>query len=310
MVALGSALACKPAQDELSSGRLASGSSEAAPGPRSTSSGPPSVPAAPAAAVELPGANLITYVASDFAFDGPPSVPAGLTTFRFQNQGKELHHLVVFKLQGGKSAEDFIKAMHAGGSETRPEWAVPEGGPVGIAPGGESNSTQVLEPGHYALVCFVPSPDGVPHMAKGMMAPLEVVAGSGASTPEPRADLAVKLVDYDFEMAQSLTSGPHVVRVDNAGSEVHELVIWQLPSGKSLSDVLAWVDGGLSGPPPGQPVAGVSPMARGGHAYVTMNLPPGEYALICFVSAKTDGKPHYAHGMARQIAVNGGAAGR
>jgi uncharacterized cupredoxin-like copper-binding protein len=308
---LGLALACKrvgeasPSAGE--SGATPSATASAAtPPPVAGATGEAAVGSASLADISVPGASTVTYVATNYAFDGPRSLPAGLTTFRLENHGTELHHLVIFKLNGGKSEEDLVKAMQAEGSEGRlPDWAVFEGGPAGIAPGAESNATLVLDPGNYALVCFIPSSDGMPHMAKGMMEPLEVVAEKGAAAaPEPQADLTVKLVDYDFQMPESLTTGRHVVRVDNAGIEPHELVIWQLPPGKSLADVIAWVDGGLSGPPTGRPVAGLSPVGAGGHAYFVMDLPPGDYALICFVPDEGDGKPHYDHGMAKQITVN------
>src|SRR5216117_759263 len=38
------------------------------------------------------GPSLITITATDYAFGVPDTIPAGLTTFRLVNQGKELHH--------------------------------------------------------------------------------------------------------------------------------------------------------------------------------------------------------------------------
>lgn len=261
-------------------------------------------PAAPAADISFPGANLATYVATNYAFDGPRSLAAGLTTFRLVNRGQELHHLILAKLTGGKSAEDLVKAMEAEPHGAPPGWAVLEGGPAGTVPGSQSNATLVLEPGSYAVVCVIPSADGVAHFAKGMMEAVEVVPESRTvESPEPEADLTVKLVDYDFRLPESVSAGRHVVRVDNAGDEPHELVVWRLPPGKSLADLLSWVDGGLAGPPPGKPIGGLSPVKAGGHGYFVTDLPAGDYALICFVPDDEDGKPHFAHGMAKQITV-------
>src|SRR5256884_1184321 len=36
--------------------------------------------------------SLVTITATDYAFGVPDTIPAGLTTFRLVNQGKELHH--------------------------------------------------------------------------------------------------------------------------------------------------------------------------------------------------------------------------
>ena len=46
----------------------------------------------PAAAV---APNVITVVAGDYSFQAPDTIPAGLTTIRLVNEGKELHHLIV-----------------------------------------------------------------------------------------------------------------------------------------------------------------------------------------------------------------------
>jgi hypothetical protein len=46
-----------------------------------------------------------------------------------------------------------------------------EGGPNPREIGDTSSSTVALEPGNYALLCFVPGPDGIPHVAKGMVRP-------------------------------------------------------------------------------------------------------------------------------------------
>jgi hypothetical protein len=44
-----------------------------------------------------------------------------------------------------------------------------------------------LTPGNYALICLIPSPDGVPHVAKGMMVPIEV-AGTSSSRSRSRRE--------------------------------------------------------------------------------------------------------------------------
>ena len=48
---------------------------------------------------------------------------------------------------------------------------------------------------------------------------------------------------------------------------------------------------------------GVSGIMPGAHAYVTLDLAPGEYGLICFVPDAKDGKGHYRHGLAKKITV-------
>ncbi len=55
--------------------------------------------------------------------------------------------------------------------------------------------------------------------------------------------------------------------------------------------------------PPGKPIGGVSGIAKGGLAYVPVDLEPGESGRFCFLPDVKDGKLHIAHGMIMQFAV-------
>jgi hypothetical protein len=253
----------------------------------------------PAAAA--PTINLITVTASDFHFDAPAETPAGPTTIRLVNNGPSIHHVQLLKLEDGKTPDDFIAALKAGGPE--PRWAVPAGGPNPPEVGSSTSTTVMLDTGNYAIVCFVPSADGVPHLMKGMARPLKVTAATGPAVAEPSADLVVKLVDFDFELSGPLTAGHHVIRVENAGAQQHEIALVQLKPGKQPMDFAAWGEK-QEGPAPGALFGGVSGIMPGAHAFATVDLPPGDYALLCFVPDMKDGKPHFVHGMAKKITVS------
>jgi len=52
------------------------------------------------------GPNVVTITAADYVFNVPDTIPAGLTTFRLVNQGKELHHASLIRLKDGKVLTD------------------------------------------------------------------------------------------------------------------------------------------------------------------------------------------------------------
>jgi len=253
-------------------------------------------------------ANVVTIDASDYAFAAPDTIPAGLTTIRLVTApGRELHHATLVKLTDGKSYADFTAAMTSG---THPMWAVPVGGPNPPVPGGVAEVVQSLEPGDYAIVCYVPSADGVPHFAKGMVRGLTVVpngaeAGNGsvAAADLPAADVVMTLTDYAFTTDVPLTAGKHVIRVETKATQPHEVVLAELAPGKTVQDLLAWMEK-QEGPPPGKPIGGVAGLMPGTAAVFPVDLAPGEYAMICFLPDAKDGKPHFAHGMVRQIKVS------
>jgi len=244
----------------------------------------------------------VSVTANDFGYVMPTEpVHAGLTTFTLVNQGQEVHHITLLHLTDGKTMDDFMAAMQAPGP--LPAWAVAMGGPNAALPGGEANATLVLEPGHYVVACFIPSPDGVLHAAKGMMMGMEVQPASGPVAALPAGDLTVTLLDYSFTFSQPPAAGTTTFTVSNAGKEVHEVVLVQLAPGATAAQVGAWFDGGEQGPPPGTPVGGVSGLNPGQVENFTATLAPGSYGLLCFAPAP-DGKPHYVHGMAVDFTVS------
>ena len=60
----------------------------------------------------------------------------------------------------------------------------------GDRPGTTTAVTQALPAGQYAFICFIPSPDGTPHFAKGMLAAVTVTGNSTTSLPLPDGENA------------------------------------------------------------------------------------------------------------------------
>jgi hypothetical protein len=247
-------------------------------------------------------ATTVNVTAKEFAFDAPAKVPAGLVTMQLANQGTELHHAQVIKLEQGKRLADLGQAMKNPGPP--PAWIKFVGGPNAIPPGKNSNATAVLEPGRYAYLCLVWGPDKVMHVAKGMMREFEVVdSASSAGKGLPTADVTINLVDYDFHSSQPLTPGRKTILVINDGPQPHELALVKLAPGKTVEDFAHWVEVEMKGPPPAEPVGGVVMLDKGARGTFTAELEPGEYGLLCFMPDSKDGKPHLAHGMMKSIKV-------
>ena len=259
---------------------------------------------APAADTELQllvAAPVAVYTASEYAFTGPDTLSAGATTFRMEMAGAELHHISLVRFDDGHTLEEFLAAPP---DAPPPSWAHFAGGPNPVTPGGASEATVVLTTGAWAMVCFVPAPDGMPHIAKGMAKAFTVVPSS-APAAEPAAQVVMTLREYDFDLSAPLTAGTHTIRIENAGAQDHEVLLVKLHEGKTVQDMVSYVDqmeaGTVSGPPPGTPMGGVAGMSTGVRKWITATLTPGEYGLLCFVPHAGDGRMHTHHGMARQF---------
>jgi hypothetical protein len=254
--------------------------------------------AAPAAAASP---NMVSFTAKEYAFEGPDTIPAGLTMFHLTGAGKELHHLSVIKLIEGKTYADLEASFKAGGPP--PAWAVPYGGVNPPAPGETAIASEVLEPGNYAVVCWVEGADHKPHVAKGMMKALTVKESAAANMTEPTADVTMTLNDYSFTMSKPLVAGRQMIKVENGASQPHEVVLVQLAPGKTIEDVGKWVMD-MKGPPPGKPIGGVPGIIKGKNAFFEATLTPGDYGLICFIGDAKDGKPHFEHGMVQTVKIS------
>lgn len=259
-------------------------------------------PAPPAAEATAATVQQVTVTATDYGFQLPTTpIDAGLTTFTLVNQGTEVHHLSLMHLTDGKTVDDFMAAVQAEGPP--PSWVVPVGGPNAAAPGSSANATLILETGTYVIACFIPSPDGVPHLAKGMIMGMEVQPATGPVAALPPGDIQLGLLEYSFALSQTPTTGTHTFVVRNQGHETHEVVLVKLSPGMTPAQLGAWFEGGQKGPPPGVPVAGVTGLAPGQVQNFSADFTAGTYGLICFVPGP-DGAPHFVHGMTATFTVS------
>jgi hypothetical protein len=248
------------------------------------------------------GAGSVVFMAHDYGFSGPDRLPAGLTTVRIINQGRDLHHIQFIKLVGGKSAADFRAAIAADPSRL-PSWVEYAGGPNAHLPGSQADATVNLTEGDYVLICWIPDKNGVPHMVLGMQKALFVRGGKATKVSAPAPSVAVTQVDYQFVLSKPIESGLHTIEVTNHGTQPHELVVVKLHHGASVKDVIASFEPGASVPPKGELVSGITGIEPGNRVYFTGEFTRGRYGLICFIPDAANGRPHFLYGMTTEFMV-------
>jgi hypothetical protein len=246
----------------------------------------------------------VTIVAKDFAYEAPDSIAGGMVTLKLVNHGSTYHHVQLVRLLEGKTFTDLTEGLkHMQPGSPPPPWIEEVVGPNSPEPGGESRLIRDLAPGDYAIMCFVDTPDHVPHVMKGMIKPLTVTAPVSASAAAPASDVTVQMTDYDWSLSAPLTAGRHVLRLENLAQQSHEMFIVRLDEGKTKEDFMKW---GMSfaGPPPGKAMGGTSGQRNGDVAFVPVDLAAGNYLLVCFLPDAKDGKPHLAHGMIKELTIS------
>src|SRR5207249_11006022 len=98
-------------------------------------------------APQATGPSVVTITATDYAFGMPDTIPAGLTTFRLVNQGKELHHASLVRLRDGKTVADFQAGLAAAmqSHAPPPSWITLAGGPNAVTLGDTGVATGTRE---------------------------------------------------------------------------------------------------------------------------------------------------------------------
>jgi hypothetical protein len=110
---------------------------------------------------------------TDYDFNVTKPLTAGRQVIRIRNTSGQFHEALIVQLMPGKTAEDFAKWAEAPGG---PPPAKGVGGVVALDNGQANNIEVTLEPGRYALICFLPSSkDGRPHFLHGMIKEFEVM---------------------------------------------------------------------------------------------------------------------------------------
>ena len=118
-------------------------------------------------------------LATDYGFELSSTVAAaGPVTLALTNEGVEPHQMHIAAVPEGFTAEQFIAAF-----ETEGEFAAFHnfdwvGGVAGVEPGATQVSTVEIAPGHYIVLCFIPTPGehGTSHLTLGMASELDVVS--------------------------------------------------------------------------------------------------------------------------------------
>lgn len=121
-------------------------------------------------------------LASDFEFDFDPSaITSGNLAFRIENTDTEEHAHKSGKVHQAGIAHEMAIGKLPEGLSLEETLQLPAPPPlVGIvtplAPGGTTNVvlTEPLEPGNYALLCFLPTEEGTTHVEEGMIAEFTV----------------------------------------------------------------------------------------------------------------------------------------
>jgi hypothetical protein len=257
------------------------------------------------------GSNSLTVKAGEYTYQLKGSPKAGWTEITFDNAGVEDHMMAVVELKKGVTAAQLKKAIMSDDDAAFGKIAASDepvsGIPGLVGPGQKTTTYTELPAGHYGIMCFVPAPDGAPHVAHGMFKIFDVAKGKSSLKPPTDGVADVTLTDTGITAPEGAAPKNVTVKVTNEGSTPHSLQLVKLESGKTIDDAQTYYDalfetGKAEGTPPGVLVGGVGSISPGGMAYVTWSLPAGHYGYV-----STDGEApdtDYAKGLKGEFDIS------
>jgi uncharacterized cupredoxin-like copper-binding protein len=244
----------------------------------------------------------VVIKASDYSYDNPAEIQAGPTYIKMENVGEEIHHVQLLRLNDGVTLEQFQAALQQGEDAALPLVTL-HGGVGLLSKGGSGRVMMDLPEGQYVLACFIPSPDGIPHLAKGMLTPMKVVASDSAESVQvPEAAEKVVLKDFNFNLPENIKSGKQTWEISNEGPQPHEIIFLKLGDNMTMADVQAYFEN-MEGPPPFEFMGGMQGLSAGESGILELDLSSGSYIITCDIPDPASGQAHSELGMVMQFDV-------
>ncbi len=164
----------------------------------------------------------------DYGFTIAGSVTAGMTKISFTNAGAEEHMTGLGKIKAGKTLADVQAALKNQQDEGAfaavfDDKEGDKDAPQVLSPGRAMSTYTTLSEGTYALVCFLPAPDGKSHHEKGMIAEVKVgPATAGAAVAPPTGAVELTFAGGKLSGPASLPAGKTLFSVKTDAN--HELL--------------------------------------------------------------------------------------
>ena len=158
------------------------------------------------------------------------------------------------------------------------------------------------------FVAFDRSSDNDPQ-PKDTAVALEVT-GEAAATPTAIAEaVPVNMKEFTFELPASIASGPQIWDMGNTGAQPHFMVLWGVPDGTTMTQVMGTITSFMTGTPTADALGfndlrtftDTSFISPGQHTWIQVNLDPGTYAAVCFFPDKETGQPHAMEGLITRL---------
>jgi hypothetical protein len=242
-----------------------------------------------------------------YSFDAiPDTLNGGNITIEFTNPGKFEHDITIVRIDGNRTVAQVTKVVNSEAG-TVPAWMHASGGVGHTPPGGVSRATVNLGPGKYVFMSTVTDEKTKKSDAASGMAKLVKVTGAKAKALPSGATASIVAKEYGFEVT-GLKAGTNTVTFSAPGKQLHHFQMFPMLPGKTTQDVVAFLSAKVppAGPPPvdfeNSQGSAVTESSEG-PMLTDVTLTAGRYAIVCFMSDRAGGPPHFMKGMITEALV-------
>jgi plastocyanin len=245
----------------------------------------------------------ITIEATADGLAAPDEIPEGIVQITFVNHSEAPVAPVIARLNEGITLDDFMEVESQGGEPSLEE-ALQNISMLGVAfvmPEMTVDVTFDFAPGTYVLVNT---------LNEAQFQSFTVVASEGEGAAPPEADVEAGLVDFAFNMPIEIPAGPQLWHIQNTGDQPHEMLVVPLDENMTAGEFNQLLLQLLASDEEEEPAEGEGPepvifwaMSPGEQTWITFDLEPGTYAVVCsFPDTSGSGHVHAELGM-RQIII-------
>ena len=246
----------------------------------------------------------ITIEATAQGFTVPEEMPEGVVQITFENHSEATIEAVVARLNEGVTLED-LGAAGAEGREAALALVSVLGGSI-VMPEMTADVTFDLAPGTYLLSNVASQEQAIQ--------PFTVADSEGEGAAPPEANLEIVLLDFAFGMPIEIPAGPQLWHIQNLGDQPHIMIVAPLDDTMTVGAFNQLLLRSIAGEDGGQIAPGIvslgqiAPaivwfMSPGEQAWITYDLEPGTYSVICGLPDMTGSGHNHAELGMRQIVI-------
>jgi hypothetical protein len=264
-------------------------------------------------------------------------IAAGRYVLSFQNNGAMPFNLELIQLPEGMTVDEVLAGFEQAEAGNVPDFFYEDlvfNGGVFAAPGASGMVVLDLPPGEWIFNLFGFNEE----TGEQVNVPRNVtVIGVMPELEDPQGAVEIGLVDFDFTIPDTISSGPQIWKVTNTGEQPHHLILSRVPDGTTEAEVMELVeflfameeapadgatpvahddmatpamDGGMATPvAPAlsfdqvEDVLEVPVLSTGQTNWIELDLQPGTYVALCFIPDRETGTPHVMLGMVEVFTV-------